>query len=335
MIKLRIAVVAGLMIAALFSTSCNKSSSGDKDNQSADTIVAASNDTAIAINLESPVADERVLLRFMPEEGKTIYIENNTTFASDESVDTMRIKANSTKYVKAKLVVKGKEKEGYAIDLTLVDVHKTVKDDSGTINYQYNKPMTNPEDEMDRKVEDCMVNSTLTLIMTEQGENIDVRGYEAIIKKVKAIVGAQVPDQYIAANIGSPTDNLEYFFISYPDSAVKIGDTWDVEVPSVMQGVPITLKTVFALADRRDGIAYINFNTVASVDKSKLPPEMAAEVDKIHFNAGVKGTGEIFENTGWPRLMKFTQYLDVSDSYQGHATSSKQTGVSTIRIVQQ
>lgn len=327
-------MAAGLLAAALFTTSCKQSATDDKDKESTDTTVVAQGDTAVAVNLESPVALEKVLLRFNPEIGKTIYVENNTTFTSDESFDTMRIKAVSNKYVKAKLVVKPKEKENFVIEMTLVDVSKSVKDDSGTISYQYNKPMEDPQDDMDRKIEDCMVNTPLTLLMSDKGENVDVRGYEAIIKKVKAIVGAQVPDQYIAANIGSPTDNLEYYFLSYPDSAVRIGESWDMEVPSVLQGVPILLKTVFTLADRREGIAYINFVTTARVDKSQLPPEMASEVDKIHFNAGVKGTGEIFEDTGWPRVMKFTQYLDVSDTYQGHATSSKQTGNSTIRIVQ-
>ena len=328
-------MAAGLLAAALFTTSCKQSATDDKDKESADTTVVAQGDTAVAVNLESPVAQEKVLLRFNPEIGKTIYVENNTTFTSDESFDTMRIKAVSNKYVKAKLVVKPKEKENFVIEMTLVDVSKSVKDDSGTISYQYNKPMEDPQDDMDRKIEDCMVNAPLTLLLSDKGENVDVRGYEAIIKKVKAIVGAQVPDQYIAANIGSPTDNLEYYFLSYPDSAVRIGESWDMEVPSVLQGVPILLKTVFTLADRREGIAYINFVTTARVDKSQLPPEMASEVDKIHFNAGVKGTGEIFEDTGWPRVMKFTQYLDVSDTYQGHATSSKQTGNSTIRILQQ
>lgn len=314
-------------------TACKQDAADAKDTQSADTTGGVSADTAVAVNLNSPVAHEEVLLRLKPAVGAVFVVENASSFSSDETMDTLRIKASSSKWIKAKLVVKESTDKLVKLEFTVTDARKTVKDDSGTLNYSYGKPMSNPEDETNRKIEDCLVNAPLTLLMSPKGESTDVEGYEKIVKKVKDIVGAQVPDQMIAANIGSPTDNLEYYFVNYPDSAVKIGETWSFDAPSVLQGVPITLSTTYTLADRNDGISYINFNTVVSVDKSQLPPEMASEVDKIKFKAGLSGTGQIDEETGWPIIMKVHQFMQVSDTYQGMSTSSKQEGNTTIRWI--
>lgn len=321
------------LVVVLFFAACKKTTTEDKDTQTTDTPVPSATDTAVAVNMDSPMADEAILLRLQPEAGVVYIVENNSAFSSDETMDTMRIKATSTKWIKSKLVVKGMEEEAVKLEFTITDARKTVKDDSGTLSYRYGKAMSNPDDETNRKVEDCMVNSPLTLLITPRGESTDVRGYDEIIKKVKAIVGAQVPDQMIMANIGSPTDNLEYFFVNYPENPVKIGDTWSFDAPSVLQGVPILLATTYTLADRKDGVAFINFNTTVRVDKSQLPPEMAAEVDKIKFNAGIKGTGQIEEKTGFPLLMQINQFMEVNDTYQGITTSSKQTGSSTIKVV--
>ena len=324
-----------LIPVCLFSifSACKQDQADDKDTQSADTADVQNGDTAVAVNLNSPVADEEVLLRLKPAVGTVFIVENSSNFSSDETMDTLRIKASSTKWIKAKLVVKESTEELVKLEFTVTDARKTVKDDSGTLTYNYGKPMSNPDDETNRKIEDCLVNAPLTLLMSPKGESTDVEGYEKIIKKIKDIVGAQVPEQMIAANVGSPTDNLEYYFVNYPDNPVKIGDTWSFDAPSVLQGVPIILATTYTLADRKEGVAYINFNTVVSVDKSQLPPEMAAEVDKIKFNAGLNGTGQIDEATGWPIVMKVHQYMQVSDSYQGMSTSSKQDGNTTIRWV--
>ncbi len=328
-IKFRYVLV---MITVLFIAACKQSSPDDKDTQS-DAGAATASDTAVAVNLNSPIADDTIVLRLMPAAGTVYIVENNSTFNSDESMDTLRYKASSTKWVKSKLTIKEVKDNAVKLEYTLTDVRKTVKDDSGTLQYQYGKPMTDPVDERNRLVEDCMVNSPLILLMNNRGESTDVQGYEAIVKKVKTVVGSEVPDNVIMANMGSPTDNLEYYFINYPEKAVKIGDTWSFDAPSMLQGVPILLSTTYTLADRKDGVAYINFNTVVTVDKSQLPAEMAAEVDKINFHAGIKGTGEIEEKTGWPIVMKISQSMNVSDNFQGVATSSKQSGSTTIRWV--
>ena len=176
-----------------------------------------------------------------------------------------------------------------------------------------------------------MVNTPLTLFITTKGEGTDIQGYENIIKKVKAIVGADVPDEYIANSIGTPTDNLENYFVFYPDTAVKIGDTWNITTNSNLQGLPITLTNTYTLADRKDGIAFINFNTVVKIDKKQIPEDVVAQMANMQFSAFVKGTGQVDEKTGFPIIMRISQSMEMKDSFEGHSTVSKQSSSSVIR----
>ena len=225
----------------------------------------------------------------------------------------------------------GFENDQYKISFTLTDARKSIKDDSSSIEYTYGKALTDPAADVDRQIEDCMVNTPLTLFITSTGEGTDIQGYENIIQKVKAIVGADVPDEYIANSIGTPTDNLENYFVFYPDTAVKIGDTWNISTNSNLQGLPIILTNTYTLADRKDGIAFINFNTVVKIDKTQLPADVVAQMANMQFTAFVKGTGQIDEKTGFPIVMRISQSMDMKDSFEGHTTVSKQSSSSVIR----
>jgi regulatory protein YycI of two-component signal transduction system YycFG len=62
-----------LFVTGLVFTACKKNVSDDKDKTLNDTTATTSNDTSVSINLNSPVADEKILLRFQPVVGNYIY----------------------------------------------------------------------------------------------------------------------------------------------------------------------------------------------------------------------------------------------------------------------
>lgn len=328
------------LLLVLFTTAtvffgCKKNVSNDKDKTNKDSIGVVKNDTAISINLDNPIADEKIILRFQPEIGSKYVVESNVSMSLDESQDTFKISYKSKKYGKVNLKILAKDKENYKIEFVLVDTRENIKTDTTTIDYQYNKPLADPSADINRKIEDCLVNSPLTILMTPSGEALDILGYEAIIAKVKAVVGQQnIPDQMIAAQLGTPTEHLENYFLNYPDTAIKIGDKWTIVTASQMQGVPITLTNHYTLADRKDGIAYINFQVDIAIDKSAIPADVAAKMTNIKFSAYIKGTGEVEEKSGWPKLIKVTQGVNLSDEFEGHVTTSKQFSSSVIKWIQ-
>lgn len=339
----KITTCSFIFIFTISLIACNKKApAADQNNvNSNDSLTLSEGDTSILINYSSPDADEKILIKFQPEIGKTYYVTNNSTYTSFQSRDTMKSTAVSKKYSKMKLSVLGIEKDQYKIEFTIVDARKSIKGDSISIDYTYGKALADPAADIDRKIEDCMVNTPLTIFMNSSGVGTDILGYEKIIEKVRAIIKAEapadfkeIPDQYIASQIGAPTDNLENFFIAYPDTAVKIGDTWHITNNTVLQGVPIILTNNYTLADRKDGILYINFNTDIIIDKKQIPENILSQMGNMKFTAYVKGTGEIEEKTGWPLIMKISQGMELSDSFDGHTESSKQTNTGIIRTTQ-
>ncbi|MBL0278926.1 MAG: hypothetical protein KAX72_11045 [Chitinophagales bacterium] len=323
-----------LFVTGLVFTACKKNVSDDKDKTLNDTTATTSNDTSVSINLNSPVADEKILLRFQPVVGTTYIVESNVNSTMSEAQDTFKISYKSNKFGKVSLRILSKENTDYKMEFILKDVRETIKADTSTIEYKYGKALADPQADINRKIEDCLVNSPLTIMMSGAGEATDIRGYEGIIAKVKAIVGQNIDDNMIAAQLGTPTETLENYFINYPDSAVKIGESWDLTVASQMQGVPIVLINTYTLADRKNGVAFINFRTDIEIDKSQIPAEVAAQMSNIKFDAYIKGTGEVDEKTGWPKVIKVTQSVELSDSFEGHVTSSKQYSTSVIKWVQ-
>lgn len=320
-----------LLIATAIFTGCKKNVADDKDKTINDNTAVEDRDETISINLDSPVADEEILMRFQPEIGKTYKIESITNYTVDEAQDTAKIKIKSSKFAKVSLKILSRENNSYKMEFLLTDAGETIKSDTSTIVYKYGQMLSDPQADIGRKVEDCKVNTPLTIVMNTSGEGTDVQGYEAILAKVKNVIGKDIPDEYIAAQLGTPTDNLENYFITYPDSTIKIGESWNYTANSQLQGVPILLKNTYTLADRKDGVAYINFNTAIEIDKSLIPAELQGQMANIKFSAYIKGTGEVEEKTGWPILMKITQGMSLTDSYEGHVTTSKQVSNATIK----
>ncbi len=89
--------------------------------------------------------------------------------------------------------------------------------------------------------------------------------------------------------------------------------------------------STYTLADRKDGIAFINFNTVVKIDKKQIPEDVVAQMANMQFSAFVKGTGQVDEKTGFPIIMRISQSMEMKDSFEGHSTVSKQSSSSVIR----
>jgi hypothetical protein len=335
---IKITVLAGVALLLFATTACRENESkGDGPKPTADSTSIIAADTVADINLDHPDAQEKLLLVFNPEPGKTYYYTNTSSYLAYSKQDSFEMKANSSKSVKMKMHVKEKNKEDqFIIEFTLTDVAKTIKSDSARLDYQYGKAMTDKEQDIDRRIEDCLVNSPIILTMNTSGEALDMSGYEVIIAKMKAIIetesGQKVPDEYIAQQMSLPTENIDNLFIMFPDTAVRIGESWDFISNSELQGMPILIESTYILADRKDGVATINLSSIVSVDKSRLPKEIVEQMGNLKVNSHMNGFIRIEEKTGWPVYMKLSQFVEISDSYMGINTYSRETGNTMITL---
>jgi len=324
--------------AMIFFGSCKNDDAGKTTTpENKDTLSTNVLDTAVQINLSSPEANEKVLFRFQPEIGKTYYFNNSSKYTAIRKMDTMEMKATSSKNVKMKMTVLNMDaQKNYHLEFMITDAKKTIQDDSSKLDYQYGRAMPDKDQDVDRQIEDCLVNSPVMLVMNVSGEAIDMTGYELIIKKMKVIMqaatGQEVPDEYIAQQMSLPTENIENLFIAFPDTAMKIGESWSYTANSMLQGVPILITNKYTFADRKDGMAWFNLASVIAIDKDQLPKEIVAQMAGLKVNSSMKGTILIDEKTGWPQQMNLNQNVEIRDEYQGVTTYSKETGNTVITL---
>ena len=130
-----------LFVTGLVFTACKKNVSDDKDKTLNDTTATTSNDTSVSINLNSPVADEKILLRFQPVVGTTYIVESNVNSTMSEAQDTFKISYKSNKFGKVSLRILSKENTDYKMEFILKDVRETIKADTSTIEYKYGKAL--------------------------------------------------------------------------------------------------------------------------------------------------------------------------------------------------
>ena len=114
------------------------------------------------------MADEKILLRFQPVVGTTYIVESNVNSTMSEAQDTFKISYKSNKFGKVSLRILSKENTDYKMEFILKDVRETIKADTSTIEYKYGKALADPQADINRKIEDCLVNSPLTIMMSEK-----------------------------------------------------------------------------------------------------------------------------------------------------------------------
>ncbi|MEZ5013546.1 MAG: DUF6263 family protein [Chitinophagales bacterium] len=305
-----------------------------KEAEKKDSTAAIISDTVAIVNTDNPIADEKCIIRFNPTIGTTYTLTNSTNYTMLQELDTAKMKVGSNQYSKVSMKFLSKTDTLYKVEFTIKDLRKSMKGDSVSREYKYGIPDPDPQADMDRKIDDCMVNTPITVYMNEQGEGVDIDGYEAIVKKVSAVVGKDVPDQAVASQLGMPTDNIENYFVIFPDTAIHIGSTWTYSVNSMMDGVPILLHNKYTITDRKDGVIYVKMHTNVDIDRKLIPKEYLDEMVNLKFSASITANYEVDEKTGWPVYVKLNQFMEVSDVYQGHNTHSKNTSSGEFRLLQ-
>ncbi len=320
-----------IIILAILSACKNKDADNDI-TKTFDTTSINTPDTVASINLSNPVALDEVVITFQPEIGKVYHIVNDATFTSTQSAQGKSYTFKTTSNSKLSMTVKNADEESYKVELVQTAAKITMEDSTMKTEYISGKAADNEYDDMIRKVYDCLLNSPMMLTIKKNAEITDVTGMDAIIKKIKGIVGDSIPDEML--QVGDPSENVENLFIILPDSIVKIGDSWDKTIYTVVQGTPMILKNNYTLTDRKNGTAFINMNATVALDKSQIPKEIAEQMNSIKFDGYLKGTAEVDEKSGWTTSAKIEQQVTIEETFQGQAGKTLMEGNIFIRTTE-
>ena len=172
--------------------------------------------------------------------------------------------------------------------------------------YDSKKPTENPS-EMDKmlgKVFSTLIDKPFTVVFAPDGSVKSVTGMEAIIKdmlnavsgdgQLAAQLGAQMSQQF---SDESMKNMFGQSFYSYPDKAVKIGDSWNVKNSFLMSGMNFNINANNTLKGINANMATIEVESDIDMDMEggKLTGKQAGSII-VDTATGIPATSDISQN---------------------------------------
>lgn len=328
-------VIIFLFCTVFYFASC-KSDAGEtkKTEAHTDSISTSVQDSLPALLSDSAMlsSNNPVLLKFNPSPGKvyTITSSNKTTITNTGDGMPEQKPLRTETQVTFTMAVKNKSAQNkYTIELIQKNSRQTTAMGDEKMEYVSGRAMADPQEDKMRQALDCMINSPFILTMNDDAEIENISGLENVKSKIRKIVGDSVPEEMI--EVPDPSEEIENFFLTFPDSAVIVGSTWKKKLSSAIQGLPVSIINHYTVLERNNGMITIEFKSNINIDKSQVPKEYQEQLNAIKLAGTVNGTLLIEESTGWTMEVNAEQNIQISQEVQGQKASTNMKGVVTLR----
>ena len=257
----------------------------------------------------------QVKLSLNPEVGKKYEYHMETLQNIKQNVMGQEIPVETEMSGTYLMEIKNKTSQEIHVQLTYLDITFIVTNPMMNIRYDSKKPNENPS-EMDKTFEKmfkALINSPFIVVFEPGGSVKSVTGMDVIIEKMIAAVSA---DGQIAAQMGaqmsqqfsgeSMKNMFGQVFNFYPENAVKIGDSWNVENTMLMNNINLGIKSK---------------NTLKGINANKATIEVAGDIDMDMEGGKLSGkqTGTMIVDTvtGMPATTELSQNMKGSIKAQG------------------
>ena len=261
------------------------------------------------------VAFAQVKLSFNPETGKKFEYKMEAVQNIKQNVMgqemPMETEMNSTYLME----IKDKTSREIRTQMTYEGFTFLVSSPMMNVKYDSKKPIDNPSDmdEMFEKIFSTLIGKPFTVVYAPDGSVKSVSGMGAIIENM---IGSVSADGQAAAQIGvqmsqqfsdeSMKNMFGQSFHIYPDNAVKVGESWNMENSMSMNNMNIGIKTK---------------NTLREVNSNRAIIAVTGEVDmdmgEGKFTGMQTGTMIVDITTGLPVTSDISLNLKGSIKSQG------------------
>ena len=195
---------------------------------------------------------------------------------------------------------------------------------SPMINISYDSKNPNESssemDNMFGKMFSALIGKPFTMIFSPNGSVKSVTGIDAIIEsmlgasstsgQVTVQMNAQMGQQFSDENM---KNMFGQSFNFYPDNAVKVGDSWNLETTMPMNNMNFGIKTKYTLKEVSNNMATIEVEGYTDMD---LAMNMGAEMEG-KFTGTQTGTMIVDTTTGMPVTSDISLNLKGSIKAQG------------------
>lgn len=171
------------------------------------------------------------------------------------------------------------------------------------------------QEEDGNKIIKSLTGKTFFFTLTKNGEVEEVEGVEnlysglgslgldeGVVTKTRKALQQTINDKSVKTL-------LENGLVSYPDNAVKAGDSWKT---SSVQAInfPMSIDNTWSLKNSDDKIANISCEgTLTTIDKEKVNNLINGMKSKSDLNGTQKMNGQVDLKSGWPKEVKILSDL--------------------------
>lgn len=161
----------------------------------------------------------------------------------------------------------------------------------------------------------ALLGQGLLMKITPEGRVTEVRNIEKIRKNIVEKFSSEPASQQMMGTVDkllneqSIMESTESTMAIYPDEPVGIGDSWS-RTMVVSSGSPMIIENKWTLADRKNGIAIIDVNSVMTPNPNAEPMDMGTMKVSYKLSGTQSGQMEMHESTG--RVIKSTMNQDIS-----------------------
>jgi hypothetical protein len=171
------------------------------------------------------------------------------------------------------------------IEMTNKRMHMNMN--GGPVNMSYDSAKAEDAEGPIGQVMGNTIGKPLTFKINATGKSVDEAGMKQMLEDMKA---KATPAQAVQLDqqFDGMKDSLSQMTAALPDHPVDIGDSWKTQFKMATDPTqPMTVDATYTLADRRDGVAYID------VDGTMKSPQ--------GLGGTYKGQLQIDEKTGWTK----------------------------------
>ena len=167
----------------------------------------------------------------------------------------------------------------------------------------------------------AMLGKGFSMVVSPEGEVLEVQGVDQMIEDVIADLGA--PDDPALASL---IDSLKQQFgdealkegmgnilVPFPIAALSVGDTWTTH-QELSVGFPMIEDSTWTLIAREDGVATLGVSSIISPDLQAEPMQLGGVTMLYAIGGTQEGTVQVDERTGW------TIASDLVQSFSGEMT---------------
>jgi len=206
---------------------------------------------------------EKFLLQYKYEKGKTYKYQDETKFESLQEINGQEMKATGTTLSKMKMTVENVSEAG---DFTLINSLEDLKVTTKMAMMDTTMVM---DEFLDKKVQ---------TIISGSGKMIEQKQIDTV-KSTKNLMGR-----------GNNLLNLYKEFVVFPDNSLKIGDSWTDDRTDTTQGTQMVTRTnikyTLAGAEEKNGHQCLKFSSTGTLETGGKMTQMGMEFF-------MEGSGEI------------------------------------------